>query len=87
MEHTLICSLGCRCGVFVKAATISQSGGDMVARINTVAFAGIEVRHVDVQVQIGAGLPAFTSVGLPDKAVSEARERVRGPLRRLFGGK
>ena len=52
----------------------------MVARINTVAFQGIEVVGVDVQVQIGAGLPAFTIVGLPDKAVAESRERVRSAL-------
>ena len=52
----------------------------MVAHINTVAFQGIEALPVDVQVQIGAGLPAFTVVGLPDKAVAESRERVRGAL-------
>lgn len=52
----------------------------MVARINTVAFAGIDVLDVDVQVQMAAGLPAFAIVGLPDKAVSEAKERVRGAL-------
>jgi magnesium chelatase family protein len=33
-----------------------------------------------VQVQIGPGVPAFTIVGLPDKAVAESRERVRGAL-------
>ena len=52
----------------------------MVARINTVAFRGIDVLSVDVQVQMASGLPAFTVVGLPDKAVSEARERVRAAL-------
>ena len=52
----------------------------MVARVNTVAFQGIEVLPVDVQVQMAAGLPAFTIVGLPDKAVGESRERVRAAL-------
>src|ERR1700733_9355909 len=52
----------------------------MVQRVSTVAFEGIEVRPVDVQVQVAAGLPAFNIVGLPDKAVSEARERVRSAL-------
>jgi magnesium chelatase family protein len=52
----------------------------MVARINTVAFRGIDVLDVDVQVQMSSGLPAFMIVGLPDKAVSEARERVRAAL-------
>jgi magnesium chelatase family protein len=51
-----------------------------VARMRTVAFAGIDVKDVDVQVQISAGLPAFTVVGLPDKAVGESRERVRSSL-------
>jgi len=49
----------------------------MVARISTVAFQGIETRRIDVQAQLAAGLPAFTVVGLPDKAVAESRERVR----------
>ena len=51
-----------------------------VARMRTVAFSGIDVKDVDVQVQISAGLPAFTIVGLPDKAVAESRERVRSAL-------
>jgi magnesium chelatase family protein len=52
----------------------------MVQRVSTVAFEGIEARAVDVQVQVAPGLPAFTVVGLADKAVSEARERVRSAL-------
>ena len=52
----------------------------MVQRVSTVAFEGIETRAVDVQVQVAPGMPAFNVVGLPDKAVSEARERVRSAL-------
>ncbi|MCW9001389.1 MAG: ATP-binding protein, partial [Rhodospirillales bacterium] len=52
----------------------------MVARAATVAFRGVDVVDVDVQVQMASGLPAFTVVGLPDKAVSEAKERVRASL-------
>jgi magnesium chelatase family protein len=52
----------------------------MVQRVSTVAFEGIEVQPVDVQVQVAPGMPAFPIVGLPDKAVSEARERVRSAL-------
>ena len=52
----------------------------MVQRVSTVAFEGIEARAVDVQVQVAPGLPAFNIVGLPDKAVSEAKERVRAAL-------
>ncbi|GGF32911.1 ATPase AAA [Aliidongia dinghuensis] len=52
----------------------------MVARIHTVAFQGIEVLPIEVQVQMAPGLPAFVVVGLPDKAVAESRERVRAAL-------
>ena len=52
----------------------------MVARVNTVAFQGIEAVPVEAQVTIASGLPAFTVVGLPDKAVGESRERVRAAL-------
>ncbi len=55
----------------------------MVARVNTVAFQGIDVVDVDVQVHIGGGLPAFSIVGLPDKTIGEARERVRAALSAL----
>lgn len=52
----------------------------MVQHVATVAFEGVEARPVDVQVQVAPGLPAFNLVGLPDKAVSEAKERVRAAL-------
>jgi magnesium chelatase family protein len=56
----------------------------MVARVKTVAFQGIEVMDIDVQVQISSGgMVAFTVVGLPDKAVGESRERVRAALNAL----
>ena len=52
----------------------------MVALAYTVAFEGIEARLVQVQCAVTPGIPAFSIVGLPDKAVSEARERVRAAL-------
>lgn len=52
----------------------------MVAITYTVAFEGVEARQVEVQCAVTAGLPAFAIVGLPDKAVSEARDRVRAAL-------
>ncbi len=52
----------------------------MVARAYTVAFEGVEARPVEVQCAVTPGLPGFSVVGLPDKAVSEARERVRAAL-------
>jgi magnesium chelatase family protein len=47
--------------------TTDQPSALGVARLRTVAFSGIEVKDVDVQIQISAGPPAFTIVGLPDK--------------------
>ena len=52
----------------------------MVARAYTVAFQGVEALEVEVQCAITPGMPAFSIVGLPDKAVSEARDRVRTAL-------
>ncbi|MEZ5673693.1 MAG: YifB family Mg chelatase-like AAA ATPase [Thalassovita sp.] len=52
----------------------------MVARAYTVAFEGVTARPVEVQCAVSPGMPAFSIVGLPDKAVSEARERVRSAL-------
>jgi magnesium chelatase family protein len=49
----------------------------MAARIVSVAFEGVEARRVDVEVQKVGGASAFVVVGLADKAVGEARERVR----------
>lgn len=58
-------------------------GENMVVRAHTVAFEGIEARPVEVQCALSPGLPGFAIVGLPNKAVSEARERVRAALSAL----
>ena len=55
----------------------------MITRAYTVAFQGMDARIVEVQCAISPGLPAFTLVGLPDKAVSEAKERVRAAVANL----
>ena len=52
----------------------------MTARAYTVAFEGVEARRVEVQCAVSNGVPSFTVVGLPDKAVTEAKERVRAAL-------
>jgi len=55
----------------------------MVAQSYTVAFEGVEARLVEVQCALSPGMPHFSLVGLPDKAVSEAKERVRAALNAL----
>src|SRR4051794_3433326 len=52
----------------------------MLAQVTTFAIDGIEPRRVTVEVDVRQGLPAFTIVGLGDRSVREARERVRGAI-------
>src|ERR687894_1374050 len=52
----------------------------MLARVTTFAIDGVESRRVWVEADIRLGLPTFTIVGLADKAVREARERVRAAI-------
>jgi len=52
----------------------------VVALVSTVAYLGLEARSVEVQCQLAAGMPRFSVVGLPDKAVGESRERVQAAL-------
>ncbi|MEA3442878.1 MAG: YifB family Mg chelatase-like AAA ATPase [Chloroflexota bacterium] len=53
----------------------------MLAKVTSCAVVGLEGAIVEVEVDISPGLPSFTIVGLPDKAVQEARERVRSAIR------
>src|SRR4051812_9214235 len=52
----------------------------MLAHVTTFAIQGVESRRVTVEVDVRAGLPNFTIVGLGDRAVREARERVRAAV-------
>jgi magnesium chelatase family protein len=52
----------------------------LLARAHTFTIDGLQPRHVTVEVDVRAGLPAFTIVGLADAAVREARERVRSAI-------
>jgi magnesium chelatase family protein len=52
----------------------------MLARVHSFAIDGVQTRRVEVEADVRVGLPAFTVVGLADKAVREARERVRGAI-------
>jgi magnesium chelatase family protein len=52
----------------------------MLAAIRSAAVVGIEAYHVLVEVDVAAGLPQWTIVGLPAGAVKESRERVSAAL-------
>ncbi len=54
----------------------------MLAKVYSAAIVGLEGVLVEVEVDIqNQGLPSFTIVGLPDKAVDEAKERVRSAIK------
>jgi magnesium chelatase family protein len=53
----------------------------MLARIRSAALRGIEAIPIEVEVDVAPGLPQTTTVGLPDGAVRESRDRVRAALR------
>lgn len=53
----------------------------MLARVLSATSFGIDARFVEVEVDVGPGLPSFHIVGLPDNAIQEARERVRSALK------
>ena len=47
----------------------------MLAKVTSCAVVGLEGALVEVEADISSGLPSFTIVGLPDKAVQEGRKR------------
>jgi magnesium chelatase family protein len=53
----------------------------MLARVRSAGLQGVEVATVFVEVDVASGLPSFTTVGLPDSAVRESRDRVRAAVR------
>ncbi len=53
----------------------------MLATVRSAAVQGLDAYPIDVEVDVGGGLPAFAIVGLPDTAVQEAKERVRAAIR------
>jgi magnesium chelatase family protein len=53
----------------------------MLSRVNAPALAGIDARLVNIECDISNGLPGIIIVGLGDKAVDEARERLRSAIK------
>jgi magnesium chelatase family protein len=52
----------------------------VLAAVATFALEGVRPQEVTVEVDVRRGLPTFTLVGLPDRAIRESRERVRAAL-------
>ena len=53
----------------------------MLATVQSSAVMGIDAYIVQVEIDIADGLPAFNTVGLPDSAVKESRERVAAAIK------
>ncbi len=53
----------------------------MLAKVISAAVVGLDAHLIDVEVDIGGGLPQFSIVGLPDATVRESRDRVRAALK------
>ena len=52
----------------------------MITKVTSLAFSGIDIIDVDVQIQIEPRIPKFIIVGLADKTIAESKERVRAAL-------
>ncbi|MGH2537695.1 MAG: YifB family Mg chelatase-like AAA ATPase [Candidatus Promineifilaceae bacterium] len=53
----------------------------MLAKVLSCAIVGLDAETVEVEVDLGRGMPSFTLVGLPDAAVRESRDRVHAAIR------
>ncbi len=53
----------------------------VLAKVLSAALVGLDAYPVEVEVDIGGGLPQFSVVGLPDATVRESRDRVRAALK------
>ena len=53
----------------------------MLAKVHSLGLVGLEASPIEIEVDIGGGLPQFSIVGLPDATVRESRDRVRSALK------
>ncbi len=70
-----------QCARYGPGLECARGGWRVLAKIRSAAVQGLEAYPIDVEVDVGGGLPAFAIVGLPDTAVQEAKERVRAAIR------
>jgi magnesium chelatase family protein len=65
--------------IFNKCDTIELM--NKVSKIYSATTIGLDSYLIDIEVDIGAGLPSYTIVGLPDKAIDESKERIRAAIK------
>ena len=55
----------------------------MLAKVFSAGLLGLDAHLIEVEVDIGGGLPQFSIVGLPDATVRESRDRIRAALKNI----
>ena len=60
---------------------VQNKGVQMLAKINTISNIGLDCQLIVVEADMSNGLPGFMVVGLANKAVDEAKERVRSAIK------
>lgn len=60
---------------------VQNKGVVMLAKVNTISNIGLDCQPVVVEADMSNGLPGFIVVGLANKAVDEAKERVRSAIK------
>jgi len=58
-----------------------KGGKALIVKVKTGTIIGIDSHPVDVEIDTASGLPQFSTVGLPDTAVKESRDRVKSAVR------
>ncbi|MEA2657572.1 MAG: magnesium chelatase family protein [Candidatus Binatota bacterium] len=53
----------------------------MLAKINSAALYGIDALRVEVEIDLASGLPQLATVGLPEGAVKESKDRIRAAIK------
>ncbi|HTZ39553.1 MAG TPA: magnesium chelatase domain-containing protein, partial [Syntrophales bacterium] len=53
----------------------------MIVKVLSSAVIGVDSFPVDVEVDLSSGLPQFSTVGLPDAAVKESRDRIKAAMK------
>jgi len=56
----------------------------MLARVQSLGIQGIDAFRVEVEVDLAAGLPSFTIVGLPDASIRESSDRVKAAIKKTL---
>src|SRR5215472_2986873 len=67
---------------FLRAfASVPPAASSMLAKVNSAALYGIDALRVEVEIDLASGLPQLATVGLPEGAVKESKDRIRAAVK------